>query len=307
MDLVDRDRRAQRVDARRRGARMRQFGLVEDDRGGLRAHLGGKGERIGFQRQMLAVRSDDIELVVVAGAGMRNEQLPIADAAHAHRMPPRVPEIEIADHADAPARSAPAPRRRRRRRRRASSDARRACRRSADGCLRRADTDRSRSGPAESGRGRRARRRCRRSGRAADSACEPFGSAPANSPASWIRASGAVSPCSPIGLDIRRLGQERAHHVLVALGVQAEIVERVGVAALDDRIGLGGQFGHAASSGCCDRIRKHSGQRHAQPVGPVRQLVLDFVERLLKQEEVQDPVGGCGSAGQSRWLAVVSR
>ena len=221
----------------------------------LRAHLGGKGHRIGFQRQMLAVRADDVEFVVIAGAGVRDEQLPIADAAHPHRMPPRIPEIEIADHADAAARSAPAPRRPRRRRRPASSDARRACRRSADGCLRRADRDRSRSAPAESGRGRRDRRRCRRSGRAADSACEPFGSAPANRPASWMRASGAVSPCSPIASTLRGLGQERAHDVLAAFGVQAEIMEGIGVAAFDDRIGLGGKFGHEASFGCCDSIR----------------------------------------------------
>ena len=101
MDLVDRDRRAQGVQARRRRARARQFGFVEDDRGGLGPDLGGEGKRIGFHRQMLAVRLDDVELVVVADAGLRNEQLPIADAAHAHRMPPPVPEIEIADDADA--------------------------------------------------------------------------------------------------------------------------------------------------------------------------------------------------------------
>ena len=102
MDLVDRHRRAQRVDAGRRRARMRQLGLVEHDRGGARAHLGGERHRIGLQRQMLALRADDIEFVVIAGRGVRDEQLPIAVAAHAHRMPPRIPEIEIADHADAP-------------------------------------------------------------------------------------------------------------------------------------------------------------------------------------------------------------
>src|SRR5438128_1769245 len=50
---------------------------------------------------MLAAGADDVELVVIAGPRVRNEQLPIADAAHAHRVPPRVPEVEIADHADA--------------------------------------------------------------------------------------------------------------------------------------------------------------------------------------------------------------
>ena len=56
-------------------------------------------------------------------------------------------------------------------------------------------------------------------------------------------------------LDIPRLGEERAHDLPVAFGVQAEIAERIGVAAFDDRIGLGGKFGHAAASGCCERIR----------------------------------------------------
>ena len=41
-------------------------------------------------------------------------------------------------------------------------------------------------------------------------------------------------------VDVRGLGQESAHDALAALAVQAEIVERIGVAALDDRIGLGG-------------------------------------------------------------------
>ena len=56
-------------------------------------------------------------------------------------------------------------------------------------------------------------------------------------------------------LDIGGFRQESAHHALVAFGVEAKVVEGVGVAALDDRIGFGGQFGHAASCGCCARIR----------------------------------------------------
>ena len=43
-------------------------------------------------------------------------------------------------------------------------------------------------------------------------------------------------------LDIGGFRQERAHDVVVALGVQAEIAERIGVAAFDDRIGLRGKF-----------------------------------------------------------------
>ena len=56
-------------------------------------------------------------------------------------------------------------------------------------------------------------------------------------------------------IDLRGLRQERAHHGPVALGVQAEIVKRIGVAAFHDRIGLGGQFGHEASLVCRDKIR----------------------------------------------------
>ena len=51
---------------------------------------------------MLAVGADNIKFVMIAGLGVRNEQLPIADPAHAHWMAPCVPEIEIADHADPP-------------------------------------------------------------------------------------------------------------------------------------------------------------------------------------------------------------
>src|SRR5262249_2900703 len=54
------------------------------------------------QRQMLSLRADDVELVVIARLAARYEQLPISRAAHAHRVPPRVPKIEVADHADAP-------------------------------------------------------------------------------------------------------------------------------------------------------------------------------------------------------------
>ena len=43
-------------------------------------------------------------------------------------------------------------------------------------------------------------------------------------------------------LDIGGFRQERAHHIVVALGVKAEIAERVGVAAFHDRIGLRGKF-----------------------------------------------------------------
>ena len=56
-------------------------------------------------------------------------------------------------------------------------------------------------------------------------------------------------------IDFRRLRQKRAHHGPAAFIVQAEIVEGIGVAAFNDRIGFGGQFGHRASLAFSDNMR----------------------------------------------------
>ena len=48
---------------------------------------------------MLAVRAHDIELVVVARPGARDEQFPIAGAAHPHRIESSVAAIEF-QHAE---------------------------------------------------------------------------------------------------------------------------------------------------------------------------------------------------------------
>ena len=161
------------------------------------------------------------------------------------------------------------------------------------------------TGSAESGRGLRARPRCRRSARAADSAVEPFGSAPANRPASWMRDSSL--PCRRARRSPRprcASGRKARTTRLVVLDVQAEIVERVGVAALDDRVGFGGQFGHDGTHvGCCDEDAQRPVERHAQPVRPVRQFVFDLVEGFLEQEEIEQSARlPAGSAGHSRWI-----
>jgi len=102
MNLVDRHRRSRCVDARGGRARARQPGLVEYDGRGAWAHFRGKRHRIGLQRQVLTLRADDIEFIMIARRGVGHEQLPITNAADPHRVSPRVPEIEIADDTDPP-------------------------------------------------------------------------------------------------------------------------------------------------------------------------------------------------------------
>ena len=254
MNLVDRNRRAQPVDARRRRLRMRDRRLVEHDRRCLGPHFRGKGHRIGLQRQMLAVGADDIEFIVVARPGVRDEQFPVADAAHAHRMAPRIPEIEIADHADPP----------RVGREHDEGDPVNAIERhrvrtelvvktlvgaltqeieieiaqdrgEAVGIIEIDDV------VAEAGPQLIALRAVRQG------ACEQPGVVNARE----LRGLAMFADRFHIG----GLRQKGAHHAFIAFGMKAEIAEGVGVAALDDRVGLGGQFGHEASFAGSDRIR----------------------------------------------------
>ncbi len=74
--------------------------LIDHDRSGLRPQLGGECQRIGLERQQVAVRPDDLVFVFGAGLGFGDEDLPKPVAAHAHGMPTSIPKIEVADHAD---------------------------------------------------------------------------------------------------------------------------------------------------------------------------------------------------------------
>ena len=56
-------------------------------------------------------------------------------------------------------------------------------------------------------------------------------------------------------LHLRRLGQEGADNRLVALGMEAEVAEGIGVTAFDDCIGLGRKLGHQVSLRGSERIR----------------------------------------------------
>ena len=75
---------------------------IDHDRGRLRPHLGGEGDRIGLERQHVAVAADDLVFVLVAGARARHEDFPEAVAAHPHGVAAAVPVVEVADDADAP-------------------------------------------------------------------------------------------------------------------------------------------------------------------------------------------------------------
>jgi hypothetical protein len=228
---------------------MRQLALVENNGCGAWPHFRGKGKRIGFKRQVLALRADDIEFIMIAWGGMGHEQLPIADAAHPHRMPPRIPEIEIADHADPP---------------RVGSEHHEG--HAVDAIQRYWMRAKLVVNPLMGAFAQKIQIEIGQYRRKAVGVVEiDHGLAEAGAQLVALRAvrkragkqPGVVNAVQRCGfamladrLDIRRLRQERAHHGFPALGVKAEIVERIGVAALDNRIGLRGKFGHEASLVC---------------------------------------------------------
>ena len=105
MDLVDRHRPAQRVPL----VALLDPGLVgpavlagERPAGGARRHLGPLRVGVGLGPRA-PVRADELELVVLPGPDLGDEDLPDAGpcrpAQGAHRVQPPVPGVEVADHA----------------------------------------------------------------------------------------------------------------------------------------------------------------------------------------------------------------
>ncbi len=100
MDFIDRYRSVEPVGIGGRRLGTRQRFQIDHDRCGQWAQLHRKGDRIRFEQQR-AVRADDLVLVFVVDPCRGHEDLPKPVAAHAHRVPPPIPEIEVADDAHA--------------------------------------------------------------------------------------------------------------------------------------------------------------------------------------------------------------
>ena len=138
-------RRARPSRLRRPRRSRRESQTTEAVRGVVR--LEGEGERIGLEREGSRPGPRDLELVAGASPTPGKEELPDAVAGvQAHRVPPAVPAVPVADHAHAPRVGRP----------HREDDAghavdgrrrgRPACRRRGSACPRRAGGGRSRTG-----------------------------------------------------------------------------------------------------------------------------------------------------------------
>src|SRR5271156_1288668 len=104
MNLVDRNRRVQRVARRARGHPLLVLEAVAraiNDRGGRRRQLQRGRPRISLEVRRALVRTNFI-LVARAGLEPRDEQFPDSRPAHrTHHVDAAVPSVEVADHAEA--------------------------------------------------------------------------------------------------------------------------------------------------------------------------------------------------------------
>ncbi len=98
MDLVDADRRVERVGAPARFVDRQPGQQALHHRGGVRAQLGAEGEGVGLEAHD-AVDAEDLVLVELALADARQEDLPHAAlAALPHHVAAAVPGVEAAHH-----------------------------------------------------------------------------------------------------------------------------------------------------------------------------------------------------------------
>ena len=102
MHFVDAHRRVQCIGLAARLASRHPRWQAGHDAGRGRAQLRLQGIGVGTQRQLPALRVQQFELVAGTGADCGQKELPYATfAAQPHGMAPAIPEVEIADHADA--------------------------------------------------------------------------------------------------------------------------------------------------------------------------------------------------------------
>ena len=248
---------------------------------------------------MTPVGSGNVELVAVAGAGVRHEQFPIADAAHPHRMSQRIPEIEIADHADGLGV----------RRQHHERDAVHAIERHRMRAELLVD-------PPVGAFAQQIEIEVAEHGREAVGIVEiddVFAEA-----GTELVAFGAVRQraCKQPGivnpLQRRRLavlvdrlhvggfGDESAHHAVAALAMQAEIAKRIGMLAFDNCIGLGGQLGHEASNGGCDNVRMIPVRGMRSQSGRYNNSYSISFRAFSSRKKVSMPSAALESVGHSR-------
>ena len=255
------------------------------------AHFRAEAERVGFQRQQAAAARDDLVFVFVVGARARHEDFPIAVAAHAHGMAAAVPEIEIADHADALRIGRP----------HREADASDAVERDDMGTelfvqpqvvalaqqvqIVVGEQGREAIGVFQLHLAVVELRAQAIALRSVDGAGEQPGRVDALQFALAVLADRDHAA---------RVGQEHAHHGFVVLGVRTEIGEGIGVAAGDDVACGWRKRAHEAVStpfGADHPAPLEDAQgrldRDMRPARPVAQFVFDLVKRLFQQEQVE--------------------
>jgi hypothetical protein len=81
--------------------------------------------------------------------------------------------------------------------------------------------------------------------------------------------------------------------------VRAEVAEWIGMATLDDGIGFRRERSHCAVPSERERMRQVPASGTRSQSGPMRELVFDFIERLLQQKKSRRRSAASADCGQS--------
>ena len=290
-------------------ARMRQFGVVDHDRGGRRdASRRQRPSGSDFSGSSSPVRADRSRTCSDRPVARGDEDLPIAVAAHAHRVPPPSQKLKspttltrraFGAHTTKATPSTPSMTQRMR--------AKLVVETQMLAFAEEMEVEVGQNGREAIGVVDLARH-CRRIARATGNAVEPFGIVPANRPASWMRASFAVSPCSPMASTLDASGRKTRTTVPVSLGMRGRDSGR-------DRSG-GLRQSHRPrrtvySSGLFCRLgqdTQQTGHRHAQPVWTdARAHIRSHSTAFSSKKKSTMASLAWGSSGHSRAPVMVSR